>query len=89
MKELDRFAAMAAKARREPVPTVDVTARVLTQLHADQVYVQPQSVDSLATWTAVVSSVLALSILLIALPSWLQMLDPLSEMLEPFGSVLQ
>lgn len=79
MNELDTFRRLAHTARKEAIPRIDVTARVLQTLHRRE---EPQGVN-LALLVCSSLSVAAASILLVlAIDAWLPLADPVSDLVQ-------
>lgn len=76
MHDLELLERLAAAARREHPPEVDVAARVLTTLALPQ----PRS-DSIFLWMALGSAAAAAACVLVALPAWEALLDPLAQVM--------
>ena len=76
MRGDDVIERLAAVARRESPPAVEVAARVLTTIAAPQ----PRS-DRVFVWMAAGSAATAFACALIALPAWLDWLDPVTQVM--------
>jgi hypothetical protein len=86
MTELERFAQLAAKARGEPPPAIDVAARVLRDLR--QMVRQESLNPPLLVFSGL--SLLAASIVaVLAIQSWEPLADPLSGLFDSLTLVMQ
>jgi len=86
MNELERFARLAARARLERVPCLDVTGGVLRRIRLAGVARD----GNLPLWVVAGVSVLAASVVLFfALDAWGPMTDPLATLFSPLTMVVQ
>ncbi len=81
-----RFDALAALARQEPVPPVDVTQRVLERLTKR---VPEPSTDWLLAAAAVVSVAAAILVVTFASQQGVLSTDSLAELIRPFTPIIQ
>jgi hypothetical protein len=88
MRNENRFEILAARARGETPPRVDVAGRVLAILEAEQSRLVRMSERPLM-WVAVVSSALAASVMAIAVISYYFQANPLAEISETISWVMQ
>ncbi len=79
---------LAARARSESPPRVDVSGRVITVLATEQKRFDRMSEKSLM-WVAVLSSALAASVMVIAMISYFLQANPLAEITETISWVMQ
>lgn len=86
MNELERFESLARRARNEPVPRVDVTARVLSRIGRTELR---RAVDMpLLAMSGL--SVMAASILLaMVLNAWAPLMDPLAGLFSSLTLVMR
>ncbi len=86
MKSLEQFENLARAARAEPVPAIDVTARVMSRLRSG---VRPRRWEDLPLWVMAGISALAAAVMVsVVLDEWLPMLDPLAGLFQPLTLVL-
>lgn len=76
MSREDLLDRLAAAARREQPPTVEIAERVLRAVAAP-----PPRVDRAFLWVALGSAVAAAACAVVALPSWEAWADPLSQVM--------
>jgi hypothetical protein len=76
VSDRDPFDRLAAAARREPVPGVDVAERVLRTIAAP-----PLRSDRLFLWLALGSAAAAAACAVVALPAWEALSDPLAQVM--------
>ncbi len=85
MNDLEKLALLAARARREAVPHVDVSACVLARLRRGD---EP----SLPGWPLLavsgLSAVAASIVLFVAVQGWFALGDPLASLLSPLTMVM-
>jgi len=86
MNDLEKLLWLASRARREPIPPVDVSARVLARLRAP--VERPASGLPLLAFSGL-AAVAASIVLVIALESWSALSDPLAGLLSPLTMVMQ
>jgi hypothetical protein len=84
----DQLKMLAARARSEASPRVDVGSRVLAILETEQSHLVRMSERPLM-WVAVLSSALAASVMVIALISYFLQANPLAEISETISWVMQ
>ena len=85
MNELKRFERLARRARRQPVPRVDVTARVLARLR--RIEARREVNVPLLAFSGL--SVLAASIVLaVAVQAWAPLLDPMAGLFSPLTMMM-
>jgi hypothetical protein len=87
MNKLEQFELLAAQARRECAPTINVVGNVLGEVRARS-YVSLAPTRPLAIFTGLSLSAAALVVLL-ALPAWESECNPLAAMFEPLARLLQ
>jgi len=88
MRNKDRFEMLAALARSESSPRVDVSGRVIAVLATERKRLDRMSEKSLM-WVAVLSSALAASVMVIAMISYFLQSNPLAEISETISWVMQ
>ena len=88
MRNENRFEMLAARARSEIPPRVDVSGRVLAFLATEQNRFERISERPLM-WVAVFSSALAASVMAIAVISYFFQTNPLAEISETISWVMQ
>jgi hypothetical protein len=89
MDMLQRFEQLAAAARREAPPAIDVTARVMARIRR-QVRPEARRADNITLAVMAVVSVLAASIVaVVAMDAWSAMIDPMSSLFQPLSVVMQ
>lgn len=88
MRNENRFEMLAARARGEIPPHVDVSGRVLTFLATEQNRLERMSERPLM-WVALFSSALAASVVVIAIISYFLQTNPLAEISETISWVMQ
>jgi hypothetical protein len=84
----DQLKMLAARARSEAPPRVDVGNRVLTILETEESRLVRMSERPLM-WVAVLSSALAASVMFIAVISYYFQANPLAEISETISWVMQ
>ncbi|MDH4241308.1 MAG: hypothetical protein OEW48_17255 [Phycisphaerae bacterium] len=84
----DRLKMLAARARSEASPRVDVSGRVLAILETEQNSLVCMSERPLM-WVAVLSSAIAASVMAIAVISYYFQSNPLAEISETISWVMQ
>jgi len=84
----DQLKMLAARARSESSPRVNVSGRVLAILATEQKSLDRMSEKSLM-WVAVLSSALAASVMIIAMISYFLQANPLAEISETISWVMQ
>jgi len=84
--ELERFERLAAKARREPIPPVDVSDRVLQSIRPGVRRSEPEAPLWIMSGVSVAA---ALVVLAVAVGSGAVAPDPMSEMFQPLTMVMQ
>ena len=88
MRNENLFKSLAARARGEATPRVDVGDRVLAILETEQNNIVRMSERPLM-WIAVLSSALAASVIVIAVISYYIQTNPLAEISETISWVMQ
>ncbi len=88
MRNKDRFEMLAAQARGEASPRVDVSGRVIAVLATELKRFDRMSEKSLM-WVAVLSSAVAASVMVIAMISYFLQANPLAEISETISWVMQ
>lgn len=76
MRADDLLDRLAAEARREHPPAVEVAARVLRTIAAPQ-----RRDDPIFLWLALGSAATAVACVLVALPAWQDWVDPVSQVM--------
>ncbi|ADB16642.1 hypothetical protein Psta_1968 [Pirellula staleyi DSM 6068] len=90
MTEMDPFLKLAAAARRESVPTIDVSERVLTSLRDPAVAARVASSSDPAYYLfALVAVSSAAVVLLFAWQSFESLREPLTPLVEPLYLVIR
>lgn len=84
----DQLKMLAARARGESSPRVDVSGRVIAVLATERKRFDHVSEKSLM-WVAVLSSALAASVMVIAMISYFLQANPLAEITETISWVMQ
>jgi hypothetical protein len=88
MRNENRFEILAALARNDGPPCVDVSGRVLAFLATEQNRLERMSERPLM-WVALFSSALAASVMVIAIISYFFQTNPLAEISETISWVMQ
>lgn len=88
MKNENRFEILAARARSESPPAVDVAGRVISLLSAEQDRMERMSERPLM-WLAAVSSVVAVPVVVAAVVVYNALIDPLFEISQAIAWVVQ
>lgn len=89
MTPLDRFDQLAAIARRERAPAIDVTARVMAGIRAPRP-MAARSNENLAMLLAAGLAVLAASVMVaFTLDAWSPLWDPMCGLLQPLSWIMQ
>ncbi len=87
MNKIEQFELLAAQARHERAPTINVVGNVLGEVRARS-YVSFAPTRPLAIFTGLSLSAAAL-VFLLALPAWESECNPLAAMFEPIARLLQ
>jgi hypothetical protein len=87
MNKIEEFELLAAQARHEHAPAINVVGHVLSEVRARS-YVSLTPTRPLAIFTGLSLSAAALVVLL-ALPAWESECNPLAAMFEPIARLLQ
>jgi len=88
MKNENLFEALAARARSESPPAVDVAGRVIARLSAEQSRIERMAEKPLL-WLAAASSAFAVSAVLIAIMVYNASIGPLYEISQAIAWVVQ
>jgi hypothetical protein len=88
MKNESLLEALSARARSEPPPSVDVTARVIARLNAEQNIIERMAEKPLL-WLAAISSALAVPAVVIAIMVYNAATGPLYEFSQAISWVAQ
>lgn len=80
-KPFDSFEKLVALARRETTPETDVAHRVLARLRAESNVATIQ--DRPLVWLTLGSAVAAVAILLLSIPLYESVTDPLAKLFDP------
>jgi hypothetical protein len=86
MNNWERFEALAARAREETGPRVEITARVLRDIRR----APPERIAEFSLWAFSGLSLAAASIVaVLAIQSWTTLSDPLSGLFDTLTMVMQ
>jgi len=90
MNELERFELLARAARSEPVPPLDVTARVLARIRpAEARRAQEPPLEEVPLLAASGLAALAATIMVVvAVDAWAPLVDPLAGLFTPLMMVM-
>lgn len=86
MNELERFERLASQARGDPVPPIDVAARVVRDLRSGVSRGEPSGPLWVLSGLSVVA---ALIVSAVAIESWSALTDPLAGLFYPLTMVMQ